>query len=279
MKNHQQKVKARLLHELHNSGKMLVLPNIWDPLGAALLENMGYPAVATASASIAFTNGFDDGEKMPFRDVVKQFKKIADNVDVPVTADLESGYANTLSELQKNVEEVIDAGIVGINIEDSNKQNVMPYSVEEQCERIKTIRKTSPDLFINARTDVYIKGKEFSSDEEKFEETLRRGKEYITAGANCIFPIAMKQKKDIQKLVETLQCPINILAIPGVPDLKMLNEMGVARVSLGPSFLKIAINAMKQLALKLQNYEGMDEIEKNEVTTDYLKELVNTSKE
>src|SRR5665213_2754646 len=151
-----QQAKALLLHELHHNGKMLVLPNIWDPLGAALIENLEYPAIATASASIAFTNGYDDGEKMPFNDLLTLLTKIAKSVNIPVTADIESGYANTDAELQKNMEMLINTGIVGINIEDTNKQSGDLYTIERQCQRIRLIRKVSEDmgiqLFINART-------------------------------------------------------------------------------------------------------------------------------
>ncbi|MGZ4047035.1 MAG: isocitrate lyase/phosphoenolpyruvate mutase family protein, partial [Bacteroidia bacterium] len=181
------------------------------------------------------------------------------------------------SGLQKNIERLVNTGIVGINLEDTNRQKNTLFSIETQCKRIGIVRKISEDmnipLFINARTDVYIRDN-FASDEEKFEETIKRGRAYLNAGADCIFPIVMKQKQDIQNLISVLKCPINILTIAGVPDLKTLSEIGVARVSLGPSFLKIAIRAMKNMAVKLKNYEGIEEIYENEITTDYLKNLV-----
>ena len=273
-----QQTKAQQLHALHSNAKMLVLPNIWDPLGAALIENLEYPAIATASASIAFTNGYDDGENMPFNDLLTLLTKIAKSVNIPVTADIESGYANTDAELQKNMEMIINTGIVGINIEDTNKQSGNLYTIERQCQRIRLIRKVSEDmgiqLFINARTDVYIKGNSFVTEEEKFEEIIKRGEAYVNAGADCIFPIVMKQKHEIRNLISALKCPVNILALPGVPDLKSLNEIGVARVSLGPGFLKIAIKSMKELAEKLKNYEGLDKIIGNEITSNYIVNLI-----
>jgi len=273
-----QQTKALLFHELHHSGKMLVLPNIWDPLGAALIESLAYPAIATASASIAFTNGYIDGENIPFSEVLIQLSKIVKGVNIPVTADIESGYANTDAKLQKNMKMIINTGIVGINIEDTNKQSGNLYTIERQCQRIRLIRKVSEDmgiqLFINARIDVYIKGNTFVTEEEKFEETIKRGEAYVNAGADCIFPILMKQKHEIRNLISVLKCPVNILALPGVPDLESLNEIGVARVSLGPGFLKIAIKSMKQLAEKLKNYEGLDEILGNEITSNYLVNLI-----
>jgi 2-methylisocitrate lyase-like PEP mutase family enzyme len=274
-----QQNKAELFNQLHRNGKMLILPNIWDPLTAALLENLEYSAIATASASIAFTNGYDDGENIPFKELLDQLKKITDSVNIPVTADIEMGYSNSNAELQENIKLLINTGIVGINIEDSDKKSDSLLPIETQCERIKLIKDVSSEmgirLFINARTDVYIKGKEFVTDKDKFDEILRRGRAYSDAGADCFFPIVMKQKQDIQKLIASLSCPVNILALQGVPDLKELEEIGVARVSLGPGFLKIAIRALKEMAIKLKNKNGFDEIFGNDINTDYLKKLIN----
>ena len=130
-------------------------------------------------------------------------------------------------------------------------------------------------LFVNARADVYLRGKDFDSPESKFEEALKRGRAYKAAGADCFYPIAMTRQEDIKRMVEQLQMPVNVITIPGIPELNVLNEIGVARVSLGPSFLKIAIKAMKNLALKLQNLEGLSDITENEITSAYVKDLVN----
>ena len=273
-----QQAKAKIFRDLHYNGKLLILPNIWEPLGAALIENLGFPAIATASASIAFTNGCDDGENISFNDLIKLLEKITAAVDIPVTADIESGYANTETELAKNIERLIQSGIVGINIEDYNKKEDTFFDVERQCERISVIRNISADngvpLFINARTDVYSKAKHLT-DKEKFEEAVKRGRAYMQAGADCFFPLAIKNREDIQQLITELHCPVNIIAVPGLPDLQTLQDLGVARVSLGPSLLKIAIRAMKEMALKLKNYQGLEEITGNEITTDYLKSLIN----
>ena len=276
--NNPQKEKAQLFHRLHHTGKMLVLPNIWDPLGAILLESLNYPAAATASAAIAFANGYNDGEKIPFNELLALLKKIANSVSIPVTADVESGYADDNVQLQENIKLLIYAGIIGINIEDSDKKANTLFPIEIQCERIRLIRKVSDaigvPLFINARTDVYLRG-DFSTAVLKFDEMIKRGLAYKEAGADCFFPIALRQKEDIQSAVTELNMPINILTIPGIPDLKTLSSMGVARVSLGPSLLKIAIKEMKKLALELKDYRGLSAITENEITSDYLKNLVN----
>lgn len=276
-----QQTKALLFYELHHNGRMLILPNIWDPLGALLLESIGYPAIATASAPIAYTNGYDDGEQMPFDSVLERLNAITHCVNLPVTADIESGYATTNSRFRENIKSLIDTGIVGINFEDSDKQSGLLIPINIQSERINLVREVANEsgirLFINARTDVYIKGTGFD-DNGKLLETIKRGRAYIDAGADCIFPIAVKQIDHIRGLTSNIAAPINILAIPGVPDFKQLNDLGVARVSLGPGFLKIAVRALKNFAESLRNSEGMDEITNNEISSDYLKNLVNIKK-
>jgi len=271
--------KADQFRKLHHSGKMLVLPNIWDALGAILLESLGYRAVATASAAVAWANGYNDGENIPFDDLLATLKKITSLVNIPVTADIESGYADNDIQLRENIKRLIEAGIVGINIEDTDKKSRNIHTIEAQCNKIRLIKKVADEVgipvFINARTDGFLHGELFATPVAQFEEIVIRGLAYKEAGADCFFPIALKQKEDIEQLVTLLKMPINIITIPGVPDLKILSKAGVARVSLGPSFLKIAVKAMKNIAVQLQDYDGLSAITGNEITSDYLKELIN----
>lgn len=276
-----QKEKAEKFYQLHHSEEMLLLPNIWDELGALLLQDLGYKAIATASAAIAYSNGYNDGENIPFDRVIDLLTRIANVVNVPVTADIECGYAGDEQQLYENIKRLIAAGIVGINIEDNNKQTGTFYSIATQCLRIKAIRKASAEmdvpLFINARTDVLLQGDKFPTPESMMTELIVRGEAYKEAGADCFFPITLKKQSDIEEVVTRLKMPVNILAIPGIPELRILHEIGVARVSLGPSFLKTAIQAMKQLAVQLKELNGLALITQNEVSSDYLKELVNKS--
>ncbi len=277
--NSKQQEKAKQFYDLHHSGRLLILPNIWDCLGANLLESLNYPAIATASASVAFTNGYDDGQRISFDSVLAILKKIASSVNIPVSADIESGFAENDLELGENIKQLLATGIVGINIEDTDKETNSILPIETQCGKIKLIKRVSEEvgvpLFINARADVYLRGKNFDSPESKLEEALKRGRAYKAAGADCFYPIAMTRQEDIKRMVEELQMPVNVITIPGIPELNILNEIGVARVSLGPSFLKIALKAMKNLALKLQNFEGLSDITGNEITSSYVKDLVN----
>jgi 2-methylisocitrate lyase-like PEP mutase family enzyme len=269
-----QQEKAEQFYDLHHSGKLLILPNIWDSLGALLLQNIGYPAVASASASVAFSNGFNDGENIPFDELLVILERIAGNVNIPVTADIESGYADDEQQLKQNITHLIEAGIVGINIEDTDKNTGTLIPVKEQCEKIKVIKKvaeeTGVSFFINARTDVYL----LSHDNNKLDETIQRGFAYKDAGADCFYPITMNNSEDIISTIQHLQMPVNVIIMPGIAALSELEKMGVARVSLGPGFLKYAIKSMKNLAEKLMYYEGMNDIIENEITSEYFKELV-----
>jgi 2-methylisocitrate lyase-like PEP mutase family enzyme len=272
-----QPAKGKILYDLHHNGKLLVLPNVWESLGAAMLEDIGYPAVATASGATAFSNGYHDGEKIPFNDLLNILQRIVNSVNVPVTADIESGYAGDNATLAENIRRVIGIGIAGINFEDSHHDEQKLIPIDEQCEKIFLIKKVSTEmgmpLFINARTDVYIKRNNLS-DEEKLSQILLRGKAYKDAGANGLYPIFLKDKNAISTIIKEVDLPVNILLLPGIPNFNELKEIGVARLSLGPGFLKVAINAMKNVAEKLLNFDGMNEITQNPVSMDYLKSLI-----
>lgn len=269
--------KGKLFYQLHHNGKLLVLPNVWDPLSAILLESLGYPAVATASASIALSNGYADGEKIPFNEVLLILKKIVKSVHIPVSADIESGYAKNNQELRENIKRLIDTGIAGVNFEDSkhDKEGLVP--IEEQCEKIALIKKIAAEkgfhFFLNARSDVYLKENNLS-EQEKLEETIKRGKAYKEAGADGFYPIILKNQKSIERVINDVLLPVNIILIPEIPDFKTLKKIGLSRLSLGPGFLKSAINAMKNIAEKLLVYEGMNEITDNPVKSDYLNSLI-----
>jgi 2-methylisocitrate lyase-like PEP mutase family enzyme len=231
--NSKQQEKARQFYNLHHSGKLLILPNIWDCLGANLLESLKYPAIATASASVAFTNGYDDGQRISFKTVLDILKKITGSVSIPVSADIESGFAENDGQLEENIKQLLATGIVGINIEDTDKETNSILPGEVQCEKIKLIKKVSEamgvSLFVNARADVYLRGKNFDTPESKFEEALKRGRAYKAAGADCFYPIGMTRQEDIKRIVNELQMPVNIITIPGIPELSVLSDMGVAR--------------------------------------------------
>ncbi|HUZ57697.1 MAG TPA: isocitrate lyase/phosphoenolpyruvate mutase family protein [Hanamia sp.] len=277
LKENIQPEKGKILYDLHHNGKLLILPNIWEVSGAALLENIGYPAVATSSSAVAISNGYDDGEKLPFNDLLHILRRIVSSVKVPVTADIESAYARDNATLQENIKKLINTGIAGINFEDSHHDEQKLIPMDKQCEKISLIKRVSLEmgasLFINARTDSYIKSKQLSK-EEKLSEIIKRGKAYKEAGGDCLYPIFLKDKKDFQTIIKEVGLPVNILLQAGIPDFNELKETGVTRLSLGGNFIKFVIGAMKNVTEKLLNLDGMNDITQNSISTDYLKNLI-----
>lgn len=245
-----QSEKADLLKKLHHSGKMLVLPNIWDAAGAVLLESLGYPAVATASAAIARAHGYEDGEKIPFDLLLAIVGQIAKSVDVPVTVDMEAGYAADHETLKSNIRRLIAAGVAGINIEDTDvlTRELMP--IDEQVEKLKLIGRVADRentrLFINARTDIFLVNPDLPED-QKLALAIERGRAYVEAGADGIYPIFATEEETVKTLVNALKVPVNVLAKSGAPDLDVLQKLGVARVSFGPNVHRATLLSMEAL--------------------------------
>lgn len=270
--------KEQQFHQLHHSGQILILPNIWDPFGALLLEKLGYPAIATASSSVALSNGYSDGEKYPFEALLHLLSEIVKRVSIPVTADIESGYAGSDHRLlRENIRKLIDTGITGINFEDSLHDKPGMTSIDEQVKKLIIIRKTADEagshLFINARVDVYIKGGNLN-DDEKLAEAIKRGKAYRDNGADGLYPIILRDTKHIDALVKEVGLPLNLTMIPGLPDLATLKKLGVARVSLASNFFKLAITTMKDAAEKLLRGEDVMDSLKQSVPSDFVGGLV-----
>ncbi len=269
--------KENFFQQLHHNEKLLILPNVWDVLSAALLERIGYPAVATSSSAIALSNGYRDGEKLPFDELLKILTRISAGVNIPVSADVETAYASNPAELRENIKKLIDTGITGINYEDSKHNGNGLISIEEQCENIEIIRKTAEGagsaLFINARIDVYIKANHLS-DDEKLTEAIKRGKAYKDSGADGLYPIILKNKNHIEELVKETGLPVNITMIQGIPGFEVLKELGVKRISLASGFLKASVYSLKNIAELLLKEEGMNVFFQNMVSSDYLNGLI-----
>ena len=233
----------------HFGSRLLILPNIWDALGARLMENLGYPSVATASVATALTNGFLDGEHIPFGRLLEIVRTIASSVRLPLTVDMERGFAqDNIQQLQENILLLIEHGAIGINIEDSRPDHKSLFSVSEQCRKIEAVREISlrcgVPLVINARTDVFLTGSETNA----LEEGIVRGQAYKAAGADCIYPVTISSYESISRFVGEVGMPVNVLLMKSIPDLKRLKEIGVARVSLGPNLLSHVLASMKEIA-------------------------------
>lgn len=250
--------KAESLLELHHSGKLLILPNIWDVLGAKLLESEGFKAIATASASVAFSNGFNDGQEIKFESLLRILKPICDCTYLPVSADIERGYADSINELGENITQLINLGIAGINIEDSKAEKNELESIDKQCGKIKHIRNVSAKLgvplVINARTDVFLLD---DFDGDKLTEAIKRGSDYKDAGADCFYPV-LCDNDQLTAINSKVDLPLNVYAQKNTLPMLELERSGIARLSLGPSLLKSALTEMRNVIRGLKNYENYD---------------------
>lgn len=262
----------------HRPGQMLVLPNVWDVIGALMLLRLGYPAVATASAAVAWSRGYDDGEQIPFSELLQLLHAITKRCPLPLSVDFENGFAGSDAEIRDHVLQLLECGVVGINFEDTDARSGSLTPLARQSDKIRLIRETAKEagipLFINARTDVAFHGALFANQEAKMAETIARGLAFKAAGADGFYPIALRDEMDIQTVIEQVPLPLNVLTLAGIPDLKRLQQMGVARLSLGPSWHKYAMQAQMQLALKLQQLDGLEDIAGNTLSSDFVREML-----
>ena len=253
-----QKEKAELFLKFHQDKEILVLLNSWDISSSKLIEASGYKAIATTSMGIAASLGYPDCQIIQLSEMINVITGIVNSVQAPVTVDIEAGYGNNLNEIIDSVKKIISTGIVGINIEDSIDLNPILIDEMEFCERISAIRALSDSLgfhlVINARTDSFYTSS--GSQREKLSESIKRGNKYREAGADCIFVQPVWEKETIAALVKEINAPINILSNPTIgagitPSISELQDLGVARVSLGSSLMKATLALIKKVADEL----------------------------
>lgn len=244
--------KASRLLELHHANAPLVLINVWDAASAAVVEQAGQPAIATSSAAVANALGYADGQHVPWAEMLEAIGRTARAVRVPVTADIEAGFSANLQQLEPAIEQVLEAGAVGINLEDAlpGHEHFGPlYPLAEQVARIQLVRRISEKfkihLVINARVDAYWqKG---PTPEEAMRNTLERGQAYLQAGADCIFVPGLRDPSQIRAVIEHLESPVNILAVPGTPSIPELARLGVKRVSFGSGPHRAAMGLLRRI--------------------------------
>jgi len=255
--------KAEVLRKLHHGPKLLALPNAWDVVSARIVEELGYPAIATSSAAMAFSLGYPDGQRISRDEMLAAVARIACAVGVPVTADCESGYGKTPEEIADFAKALVGTGAVGLNFEDiTGDDETSHVELSLQVKKIRALRKTSAalgvPLVINARTDIYLMP--IGPEESRFERTIERLRAYREAGADCLFVPGLADRETIARLVKAVNGPVNILASQGGPSLAELQELGVARVSAGSSAMRAAMGAFQRVAkdwLALGSYDSL----------------------
>jgi 2-methylisocitrate lyase-like PEP mutase family enzyme len=242
-----QRERAEQFRALHHRKQILILLNAWDAASARIFEVAGAAAIATTSSGLAASLGYPDGQKIPRDMMVSALRQICRVVDIPVSADLEWGYGTTVNEVCDTVNAVIDVGTIGINIEDAMQDpNVL-------AERIGAVREAASarhvPLFINARTDVYLRGKGDAA--ARFDDAVRRLRTYEAAGADGLFAPGLCEPEVISKLLREIHLPLNILAGQGVPAAKDLERLGVKRVSMGGGLQRAALTQARRVAAEV----------------------------
>ena len=251
--NPDQLEKARTFATLHVPGSPLVLFNAWDPGSARAVAAGGAEAIATGSWSVASANGFSDGEQLPLDLALANLARIVAAVALPVTVDLERGYADDADGVGRTVAAAIEAGAVGCNLEDSDAAGEL-RPVAEAAERIAEAHRAaaSSQFYVNARTDVFLLTPLAEHDDALLAKALSRARAYADAGADGIFLPGLVDADLIGAAVAATDCPVNVMVTDGLPSLAVLSELGVARVSHGPgpylaamSFLQDASRAAR----------------------------------
>jgi len=231
--------QARVFHSLHGEG-LLILPNVWDAGSARVIEEAGAKAIATSSAAVAWAHGYPDGQAIPADVLIATIHEIVRVVSVPVSADIEAGFARDVDETAAFVSRVVDAGAVGINIEDGSDPP------DQLCAKIARVRRASDALWINARVDVYLR--KLAEGEAAYDETISRARRYTEAGASSIFVPGATGETLIGRLVRNVGLPLNVLAWPGLPDAAKLSALGVRRLSAGTGIAKASLGHTHELA-------------------------------
>ncbi|WP_153450326.1 isocitrate lyase/PEP mutase family protein [Streptomyces smaragdinus] len=250
--------KARLFRSLHSTARPLALANAWDVASARVIEAAGAPAIATTSAGVAWSVGAADGDMLSREEALGLIARIVDAVAVPVTADIEGGYGQDPAAVAETVTAVIEAGAVGINIEDGTRPPA------ELAARLVAARRAGEqagaDVFLNARVDTFLFG--LGDPETRLQDTFERARTYVEAGADGIFVPGVTDPATVTALAAEISVPLNLMAGPGAPTVDELGALGAARVSLGSGVAQAAYAAARRAARDLYgtgSYQVLDD--------------------
>jgi 2-methylisocitrate lyase-like PEP mutase family enzyme len=253
---------AETLRALHHGPPILVLPNAWDAISARLFEAAGVPAVATSSAGVAASLGYPDGGVVPPREMIEAIGRIVRAGAVPVTADV--------------VLRVAAAGAAGVNIEDCVPGAAALVPLELQVDKIAAVAKATAKagvpLVINARTDGFLRA--VGEPDARLAESIRRGKAFLAAGADCVFVPGVKDRDTIAALVRGIGGPLNILAVAGAPPIAELEALGVARVIVGSGPMRAAMAIARDIAEELKTRGTYSSFTDRALTYDEVNELL-----
>jgi 2-methylisocitrate lyase-like PEP mutase family enzyme len=262
MSTAEQAAKAEAFRALHRGPPLLLMANAWDAITARLFEAEGFAAVATTSGGVSWAIGYADGEAAPWDEVVDQTARVARAVKVPVTADIETGFGATPAAVASSIKDIIAAGVVGVNLEDGMAGPTPIRSIDEAVARIRAAREAANSagvpIVINARTDLYLK--QIGDEASRLDEAVARGGAYLAAGADCFYPITLRDSATIGRLVKALKAPININVRAGWPSVAELEALGVARVTTATQLTLVGLAAIREVARAIKKTGEFDTI-------------------
>ena len=244
--------KAAQFRSLHRTGSPLILFNVWDAGSAQAVTKAGAGAIATGSWSIAAAHGFADGEKIPRDVALDTLRRIVASTDLPVTADLESGFGDDPHAVADTIRLSIEAGAIGCNLEDSYPSNGTLREVDAAALRIQAARRAAdqagPGYFINARCDVFFPKPAAQHGSSMVAEVIARARAYAEAGADGLFVPGAADLALIRDLARASPLPLNIMRLGSTPSIAELVDAGVARISHGPYPYMLAMEALERAA-------------------------------
>ncbi|WP_049557531.1 isocitrate lyase/PEP mutase family protein [Nonomuraea sp. SBT364] len=251
--------QARLFRTM-SSESVLVLPNAWDAASAAVIAAAGATAIATTSGGVAWSLGHGDGQRLSRGEMAEAARRIVDSVDLPVTVDIEGGYGPARADVAATVRAVVEAGAVGVNLEDSTAVGGPLFEAAEQSARLSAARNAAteaslPELFVNARTDVFLFA--IGAPGDRLGEVLARAEAYAEAGADGLFVPGLLDLDVLHSLCAASPLPVNAMAVAGGPSVGDLAQAGVRRISLGTGLAQAAYAAVSRAAAEVLGTGGL----------------------
>jgi len=258
MDRNTQRELARTFRDRHTASTAgpLVLPNSWDAASTIIYEAAGFEAIGTSSAGIAASLGVPDGERLSRNEMLAVVERIAHSVEIPVSADMEAGYGDTAPDVAETVRRTIDAGAVGINLEDGTDDSTDGLIQRDKHARtIRAAREAADEadvpLVINGRTDVFWR--DVGEESERVERAVERANAYYEAGSDCLFVPGVTEPEAIEALVDGIDGPLNVLGGPGAPTIPELDELGVARVSVGSGPMRATLGLLREISEEIRD--------------------------
>jgi 2-methylisocitrate lyase-like PEP mutase family enzyme len=267
--------KAEAFLKMHDRKKTLVLPNAWDVPSARVFEDSGFSAVATSSAGVMVSLGYEDGEVIPPTEYIAAVGRMAKVLSAPLSVDIVGGFGQDADAVVRMVQKTVEAGAVGINIEDFVHSAKKLISIDGQVSKLRAIlklrRSTGIPFVINARTDAlrFAPG----DDDAKMEEAVRRAEAYRDLGVDCVYPMGLVDPERISAFLKTLDFPINVMVRKGLPPVAELERLGVARVSFGPSASYAAMGLLRRASQEVLSRGTYDTLLEGAISFDELNAL------